>query len=150
MQKFIVAVECAIEHEGRFLLIERPEGKHAAGLLAFPGGKCEVSDGVLGEDVLLNALRREVLEEVGLALDEPIRYVTSSCFVESETGSYVIDAVFHCLLQKAPERLLVNQREVPRYAWLAPDEILKAANCPDWLERYLSGVADLERGHGAS
>ena len=78
MTKSIVVVECAIEHNGKFLIIERPRGKHAAGLLAFPGGKFELGDIRGDEDVLLNAIKREVQEEVGLTLEGPIHYITSS------------------------------------------------------------------------
>ncbi len=83
MAKFIVVVECAIEHEGRFLVIQRPIGKHAEGLLSFPGGKFETTDGNESRDALLHAVKREVFEEVGLKLQDPINYVTSSYFIDS-------------------------------------------------------------------
>ncbi len=43
MTKFIAVVECAIEYQGKFMIIERPQGGHAEGLLSFPGGKVEVT-----------------------------------------------------------------------------------------------------------
>ena len=48
---------------GRWLLQQRPAGKHHAGLWEFPGGK--VDDG----EEPRPALAREVAEELGLALD---------------------------------------------------------------------------------
>ena len=41
MKLYLNIVEVAIEHDEKFLIIKRPEGKHAGGLLAFPGGKVE-------------------------------------------------------------------------------------------------------------
>ena len=44
MHNYIVATECAIEHDGKFLIIKRPATGHAGGLLSFPGGKFEASE----------------------------------------------------------------------------------------------------------
>ena len=37
MKLYLKVVEVAIEHDEKFLIIKRPEGKHAGGLLSFPG-----------------------------------------------------------------------------------------------------------------
>jgi hypothetical protein len=34
---YLKVVEFAIEHDSKFLIIKRPEGKNAGGLLSFPG-----------------------------------------------------------------------------------------------------------------
>jgi 8-oxo-dGTP pyrophosphatase MutT (NUDIX family) len=65
MQRFVVVVECAIKLDDRYLLIKRPAGVHAAGLLAFPGGKVEYQDGIRdinSHNILLHAVKREVFE----------------------------------------------------------------------------------------
>jgi len=41
MKLYLNVVEVAREHDEKFLIIKRPESKHAAGLLSFPGGKVE-------------------------------------------------------------------------------------------------------------
>lgn len=51
---FLAAVECALEHDGKYLFIQRPAGVHAAGLLAFPGGKVEYTDGDGNTNILLD------------------------------------------------------------------------------------------------
>ena len=57
-----VAVGILMQADGRFLLTSRPPGKVYAGYWEFPGGKLEA-----GETVE-QALRRELLEELGIAI----------------------------------------------------------------------------------
>jgi 8-oxo-dGTP diphosphatase len=59
-----VAVGVLIAPDGSFLLTSRPEGKVYAGYWEFPGGKVEP-----GETVE-QALRRELMEEIGIAIGE--------------------------------------------------------------------------------
>lgn len=62
---FILVVALALSNdEGEFLLAQRPEGKHHAGLWEFPGGKVDAGEG------LRAALCREIREELDLGLDE--------------------------------------------------------------------------------
>ena len=58
-----VAVGILLQPDGYFLLTSRPEGKVYAGYWEFPGGKLEA-----GETVA-QALRRELHEELGIALE---------------------------------------------------------------------------------
>jgi 8-oxo-dGTP diphosphatase len=57
-----------VEHEGRFLIGQRPEGIPLAGLWEFPGGK--IQPGETPE----TAAVRECLEETGLAVTPLFRY----------------------------------------------------------------------------
>ena len=58
-----VAVGILVKPNGSFLLTSRPSGKVYEGYWEFPGGKLEA-----GEEVL-DALRRELREEIGIAVD---------------------------------------------------------------------------------
>lgn len=136
MERFLVVVECAIEHNGKFLLIKRPSGVHAGGLLAFPGGKVEYKDGSEHLDILKHAAKREVLEEVGLNLIDPIHFVLSSYFRDSHE-EHVLDTIFHCKIEKSIIEIKHSIREVQEYFWLSPDEIFRHKNSPVWLKRYI-------------
>jgi 8-oxo-dGTP diphosphatase len=57
-----------VEHDGQFLVGQRPEGVPLAGLWEFPGGKIEP-----GESPEAAAVR-ECLEETGLAVQPRFRY----------------------------------------------------------------------------
>jgi len=140
MIQFIATSECAIEHNGRFLLIERPAGKFGEGLLAFPGGKFEIEDAQEGKDALKENIKREVLEEVGLTLLDPITYVTSSYFVDTKIDKHVIDVIFHCRLDKTNVEVIVAPDEVPKYHWLTQEELLATDNCPEWIAGYVTAV----------
>lgn len=56
--------------DGSFLLAERPEGKVYAGYWEFPGGKVE-----LGESAQ-QALKRELIEELGIEIDNAYPWLT--------------------------------------------------------------------------
>jgi 8-oxo-dGTP pyrophosphatase MutT (NUDIX family) len=137
--RFLVIVECAIEHNGRFLLIKRPAGVHAEGLLAFPGGKVEIEDGAGTQNILTQAVKREVFEEVGLELIDPLHFVTSSYFIDTFQEP-VLDAIFHCKLEKTFLEIKASAREVPEYFWLSYAEILAHENTPVWLKQYMACI----------
>lgn len=136
MKKYLIVVECAIEHNSKFLIIKRPMGVYAEGLLAFPGGKIEAIDEQPNTNILEAAVRREVYEEVGLTLEDPLRYVTSSYFI-GNSDMPVITNVFHCKLAKTIPEIKASNKEVADYYWLSYDEIISAKNSPDWLKRYM-------------
>jgi 8-oxo-dGTP pyrophosphatase MutT (NUDIX family) len=93
LQRFVVVVECAIKLDDKYLLIKRPAGVHAAGLLAFPGGKVEYQDGmrdINSQNILLHAVKPEVFEEVGLELIDPLHFITSSYFIDFHTNEHIL------------------------------------------------------------
>lgn len=135
--KFVVGAECAIEHNGKFLIIKRPPGKHAEGMLAFPGGGVEIADGI-DFDVLTNTTRREVFEEVGLTIVDPLKYIASDYFIDSKTNAPSIFVLFHCKIINTKLELNISTREVAEYDWLSKSEIIVRDNCPEWLAKYLN------------
>jgi 8-oxo-dGTP pyrophosphatase MutT (NUDIX family) len=139
MKIYLNVVEVAIEHKKKFLIIKRPEGKHAGGLLSFPGGKVEEIDEQNEGDILRLAAKREILEEVGLDLKDELRYIISNYFVDS-IGAHVIDTIFHCKIEKTDLMVNASAREVPEYYWLTEEEIYNAHNAPHWLKNYVQQI----------
>jgi 8-oxo-dGTP diphosphatase len=72
MTEHVVDVAAAVieRADGSFLLAQRPQGKAYAGYWEFPGGKVET-----GEPVA-EALRREIHEELGIALVQAYPWIT--------------------------------------------------------------------------
>jgi len=64
-----VAVGVLIRPDGRFLLASRPAGKPYAHYWEFPGGKIEPGESIA------RALARELHEELGIAIDQPLPWV---------------------------------------------------------------------------
>ena len=82
--RYVVNVEGAVLRDDEYLLIERAAAEdHAAGWLAFPGGKLEASPGT--DDAIEATARRELAEEVGLAVGA-VDYVSSRTF-ETDAGT---------------------------------------------------------------
>lgn len=92
-----------LEYNGRFLLVKRTEDEeHFAGLWAFPGGKVEA-----GETVV-DALRREIDEETGVAITGDIMLLDAYCFGRSTGLAF--------LLKAANDRVFPD--ECDEYRWV--------------------------------
>jgi len=146
MQKFLVVTECAIENDGKFLIITRSPGGHAGGLLAFPGGKVEYSDAAMGDDILIEAAKREVAEELGIDLLDPLHFITSSYFIDPGNAQvHILDVLFYCKVNHTQLNIKASKREVAAYHWLSREEIDAAPNSPVWLQGYIKKICDPER-----
>lgn len=140
MKQYVNVIECAIEHNGKFLVIQHPPQKDAAGLLAFPGGKIDPSDEVhTPYDVLRATVKREVQEETGINLTDPIEYVLSSTFTTPK-GIHVFNVTFYCKLTTKHPNVTIAQNEITSYAWLTPEAIQSAENAAPWLKEYIKVV----------
>ncbi len=138
--RYICYAECVIEHHKKFLVITRPGQAPSGGFLAFPGGKLEPDDGDPSHpDIFLNAAKREVLEEVGIALKDQLRYVTSHFFYDKDQTP-VVGCVYYCKVHGDRPSVTPNLREVPKHQWLTREEINSHPHSPPWIKRYLSQV----------
>jgi 8-oxo-dGTP diphosphatase len=92
----VLVVAAAVVRDGRLLLALRPDGSHLAGHWELPGGKIEP-----GEQPV-EALRRELLEELGVAasVGEPL------CFNwHAYPDRQVLLLVYAATLDGAPQAL---------------------------------------------
>ena len=143
---FVVNTQCAVLRGERILMIVRGAGvKHAPGVLAFPGGKVEIDDGPA--DVLEAAVRREVLEETGIAVSPSLEYVRSVAFSMND-GTPVVDVLFLGEYVKG-EPQVSDPGEVADILWMTADEILVHDKTPPWLKNSIHavGVHTEDTGH---
>lgn len=86
----VVNVEVAVVRHGKYLAIVRGDGEaYGSGWLGFPGGKVDPDPDT--RNLLEQTARREVLEEIGLVLDDPVVYVESHTFAIGD--AIVLDIV---------------------------------------------------------
>ncbi|MFD3449355.1 NUDIX hydrolase [Microbacteriaceae bacterium 4G12] len=131
---FVVNVEGAIHHNGKWLLILRSEKEeHAGGTLSLVGGKCELEG--FSSDILERTLKREIFEEVGCEVTG-LTYVNSSSFV-TDLGINVIDIVFLCH-HKSGEPYPKSSEEVDDIIWMTTSEILTNPKLPGYLKNNIT------------
>lgn len=139
MKTYLAVVECVIEYNNTFLIIRRPNNsQQAAGLLSLPGGTVEALDEVNAYDMLRSAIKREIFEELGFHLKDPIDYLLTSYFVDNK-GRHVLDSIFHHRLTSMPT-IVPSPTEVPAYYWMTIEEINTAPHAPEWLKKYIGKV----------
>ena len=115
-KKHIVAVSALIKNRkgDRFLIIKRCRDEIAyPGKWAFPGGKVEKGQ------TILEALKREISEEVGLDIEDYKRFLKDYTFVRPD-GHNVVGLCF-LVLAKSDDVKLSGDFEDSR--WISPEEL---------------------------
>lgn len=121
MEKYIVAVTALIENTKRKILLVK-RGQHEVafpGKWALPGGKLEK-----GETVI-DALKIEVMEEVGLEIIGEARYLRNYSFVRPD-GHHVAGFVFFV---SACGEVKIS-KDFDAFAWVALDELQNYDHIP--------------------
>lgn len=140
---FIVNVEGAIYKKDKWLLIRRSEKEeHAGGGLSLVGGKVEKEG--LTSNILEEALKREVREEVGIEISN-LTYVNSSMF-ETDTGQTVVDIVFLCE-HKFGEPYAKCRDEVSDVLWMSTQQILDHTDLPVYLKDNIKLAEKMLKGY---
>ena len=130
--EFIVNVEGAVYHEGRYLMVVRGEGEeHAAGMLSLIGGKVENAGDT--QSILEETLIREIQEEVDVTVDPRLHYLESKAFV-ADSRSQVVDVVYLCRYAGGTPRA-ADPDEVAAVQWATAAEILTDPNAPIWTRQ---------------
>lgn len=125
----IVAAKGWIEKDGKFLLAKRgPNEVHDPNVWSLPGGKVEES----GEDrdTIEKTLKREIMEEVGLEIQDDIEFVYDNCFIRSD-GAHVVMMTFLCGYKSGEARPLEDTSEV---RWLTLDELKSFKEAKEFLK----------------
>lgn len=132
--KFLVNLEAAIVKDGKWLLIRRSEKEaHAGGMLSLVGGQAEYESDT--QNILEETIRREVMEEVGITLEDDMKYVESHSFVGAE-GVPVLDIVFLCE-SKSGEARAIDPDEVAEILWMTTEEAMSDPDIPIWTKTSL-------------
>jgi len=109
-------VTCYIEHDGKFLMVQRNDDKVEGGKWGFPGGKVEKGESES------EALARELKEELNLdVLPEKLRYL-KKVFVKFP--DYDFEGTMFLLRLDAPHAVVLSEDEHQAYEWVTFEEAL--------------------------
>jgi len=101
-----------IMHEGRYLLTRRKADVHLGGLWEFPGGKREP------DESLEACLRRELREELGIEISEPVPFQTIRHAYPEKTVELHF---FRCSIKDGQPRPL----DCEALQWVTPEELAR-------------------------
>lgn len=110
VQHMVQVAAALICKNGRYLIAQRQKGTHLEGLWEFPGGKREAGES------LEACVRREVWEELGIALTEPLPFaVHHYTYPEKSVELHF----FTCDIEHGTPKSL----GCAQFAWVKPDEL---------------------------
>ena len=107
-----VAAALIQDEKGRYLITQRRQGSHLAGLWEFPGGKREPGES------LETALRRELAEELSAGFAVGDRVDTVRWEYPERT---VVIHFYRCRLESGT----IEPRESQAMAWVAPERLVE-------------------------
>ena len=125
-KKHIVAITAIIKNQegNKFLIVKRSVNEIAfPGKWAFPGGKVEKGQ------TILETLRREILEEVDLEIEDYKKYLKDYTFVRPDGHNVVGLSYF---VRAKSERVRLS-KDLEDFRWITPEE-LKDFDCIQGME----------------
>lgn len=139
---YIVNVEAAIYHNDKWLIATRSTKEaHAGGTLALIGGKVETTK--IGNNVLEQTLKREILEEVGIEVADEMHYIKSSFFI-TQDGKPVINIVFLCKYKQG-EPKVIDPEELSAVEWITLNEIISNPSIPSWTKESIENADQVKK-----
>jgi NADH pyrophosphatase NudC (nudix superfamily) len=124
---FEVVITAIVVKDGKYLITRRSmQKKRFPGMWTLPGGHLELTDFTESPketadywyNVLEKALRREVMEEVGLNIGY-IDYVASLATVHADKAPSL---VISCIADYASGEIKLQQEEADEFAWVTLEE----------------------------
>ena len=118
-KKYSVIVNGVVVKDNKILLAQRSmKEKHVPGRWSPPGGKLEETSTVWY--ALEKAVKREVLEETGVKVEDEMRLLVNNTFNHEEDDLLVISNVFLCRYKSGEAKPLEDTAAV---AWISENEI---------------------------
>jgi len=115
----VVLVSALVKKGDRYLMgLRSGSDPQAPGTWSFIGGKVDTE---VGDKVIENTLRREILEETGITIKEHMRFLASNAFIRN-TGDHTVSIIFLVEYESGDAKPLDGQEEVE---WFTLEEILR-------------------------
>ena len=124
----VVAVMAIIKKEDKYLLAKRSASDPQA------GGKV---DNDVGVGVIEQSLKKEVMEEVGLEIEDHVEFIYDDAFIRV-SGHHVVMMTFLCFYKSGEAKPLEDQEEV---RWLTFSELkLMKDELPDYTWKRIEAL----------
>lgn len=124
-------------------MIERSKKEHhASGTISMVGGTLEFKKDM--QNSLEENLKREIIEEVEIEIENDMEYVESKTFT-TNNGQEVLDVVFLCRYKSGEVR--AKSDEVADVFWLKTEEIMVHPNTPPWIKQSIRLADELLKKH---
>ncbi len=115
--KFNIVI-CYCIYKNEILFLRRKEGKFQGKLWTAPGGKQE------SKETPIQGIKRELLEETSLDLDEKLFQETGLYYIKNPIISFTI-RIFKVNFDKKPDKVVLSDHEHDQYLWIKKNEVLK-------------------------
>jgi len=138
----VVAVMAVVQKGNKFLISRRASrDPQQGGQWSVPGGKVDLNEGF---HIIEETLKKEIMEEVGLEIEDKLVYLGSEGF-RRVSGHHVIALIFLAKWKKGIAKHLEDQEEVK---WVTLDEFRSMENLPDYMRQRVKQLSDYVRGLG--
>lgn len=120
---------CYCFHNDKLLMLQRHPSKSQGGLWGIPCGKLEAGE------TPLQAVKREVKEEVGIVLDHP-KYLSKLYFILQD-----LPYVYHIFESQVDGAVILEESESMAYQWVSIEEAYRLpliAGGADALDHFLA------------
>lgn len=118
-QTHILLINALVIKEGKLLIGQHSyEESHQPGRWSIPGGKVDRTNGDV-ENIVEETLKREVLEETGIEIQDEVKLIANNTFIRS-TGHHVVVLVFLCKWKSGDARPLEDTIDVK---WITREEV---------------------------
>ena len=132
-RNIIVALECFVKKDGKYLMLKRNSDKKILpGVWMAPGGKIEFNEG------LFECARREIREETGLEINNLRIKATGNGYMKDLNE----EVFFHFVFADYAGGILKNNPPDGELRWLTVEEILKLDNLLAEIHQVSSFIFD--------
>jgi ADP-ribose pyrophosphatase YjhB (NUDIX family) len=132
----VVAVMAVVQKGDKFLIAKRAgNDPQAGGQWSTPGGKVDMEKGF---GIIENELKREIMEEVGLEVEDKFVYLGSEGFTRV-SGHHVIALIFLAKWKGGEAKPLEHQEEIK---WVTLKQLEEMKDLPDYMQNRIKQLHD--------
>lgn len=134
---FSILVNGVVIKDNKVLVSQRSwDEPHMSGKWTIPGGKVELDTEEDVFDILQKTVKREVLEETGVEIDDEMEMVVNNSFIRTG-GQAVIAVVFRCRYRSGEAQAL---EDTIACKWVSVDEVREMEFPPNVKGYILDGL----------